>query len=87
MDAKMHGMILEKITAERERQELRHPDRKNTTAEWGEILIEELGEAASCRLNREYSEAVTEMIQAAAVIVAWIEDYVHETAELEHTRE
>ena len=71
--------VLEKIAQERQRQIEKWGDQEHHDTIWYLILNEELGEVAKEILeNDEYgsrnAKFQAELIQAAAVIVAWIED-------------
>jgi hypothetical protein len=69
----MMQTIFDLIIEERKRQDIKWgADRMLSDGEWLKIETEEIGEAAKASL--EGSPAVyTELIQAAAVLVAWLE--------------
>jgi len=46
---------------------------RHTPGKWTMILIEEIGEACEAFLERRELDAIQELVQAAAVVVAWIE--------------
>lgn len=77
------GTVLEKIAAERQRQNNKWGDQKHDNGTWALILIEEVGEAAQEALkDRDYTpdstahhlQLIKELTEVAAVAVAWIED-------------
>lgn len=64
--------ILSAIGIERENQDAKWGEQNHSDLKWNAILLEEIGEVAKSILeNGEVSEA--ELIQVAAVAVAWIE--------------
>lgn len=65
--------IFEKIAAERQRQDSKWGEQNHEAGMWSLILGEETGEASKAFLQGNEAHAVTELIEAAAVIVAWIE--------------
>jgi len=71
--------VLEAIQKERTKQIGKWGDQKHSHGKWLLILQEELGEVSKVILEEVGFEnnphLVEEMVQAAAVIVAWIEDY------------
>jgi NTP pyrophosphatase (non-canonical NTP hydrolase) len=79
-DAQNKTAILHDIIAERERQDTKWGVQTNTPEVWLTILAEEVGEAAQEVLTKRVGEAGNghgdireELIQAAAVLVAWVE--------------
>ena len=65
-------IIYERITTERERQDEKWgSDRRPDSEPWVAILTEEVGEVARATLERKDLEE--ELIQVAAVCVAWLE--------------
>ena len=66
--------ILTLIEAERTKQEARWGEQQHLHGTWTLILMEEIGEASEAMLKGRQTEAVFELVQAAAVIVAWLED-------------
>jgi NTP pyrophosphatase (non-canonical NTP hydrolase) len=71
-------LILEEITAERLRQELKHPNSTCANVELHSdskfcILAEEVGEIAKSLNDGDHENLRTELLQVAAVCVAWIE--------------
>lgn len=67
--------VVKEIHMERTRQFKKWGDQKHTDGAWMLILQEELGETAEAILKGHPNEhIVEELIQAAAVIAAWIED-------------
>lgn len=66
--------VLLQILARRKRQDEKWgAGRTHNTSTWMMILMEELGEAAKAFLSEDIENARYELIDAAAVIVAWIE--------------
>lgn len=65
--------ILSRIAIERKRQDELWGIQNHDPYKWLTILIEELGEVSQDFLKSRPIEAMEEMIQSAAVIVAWIE--------------
>lgn len=71
--------ILQKIVEERQRQIAKWGDQQHHDTIWYLILQEELGEIAKEVLENDedgtrFYSLSNELIQAAAVIVAWVED-------------
>ena len=69
----MFDLVIEKIKAERVRQDSKWGEQNHDAPMWRMILDEELGETAKSHLESNYSEYIGELIQSAAVIVAWLE--------------
>ena len=66
--------VLENVLAERERQDSIWGDqRDNADDTWALIALEELGEVAKDINDTKLGSAYTEIIQVAAVMVAWAE--------------
>ncbi len=74
--------VLDEVFGERQRQEARWGQQDNPDFEWVSILTEEVGEAAteaneanfkSGKNRGDFSNLRTELIQVAAVAVAWVE--------------
>ena len=66
--------VVENVLAERERQDSIWGDqRDNTDDMWALIALEELGEVAKDINETKLGSAYTEIIQVAAVMVAWAE--------------
>jgi NTP pyrophosphatase (non-canonical NTP hydrolase) len=63
--------IFEKIAAERTRQDAKWGEQNHADPKWLAILVEEVGEVAKAML--EHNEAQGELVQCAAVLVAWLE--------------
>ncbi|MEQ9027532.1 MAG: hypothetical protein RLP44_02355 [Aggregatilineales bacterium] len=67
--------ILEAISTERKRQLEKWGDQEHEQGTWLLILMEEIGEVSQDILQSKDEEYVfKELIQSAAVIVAWLED-------------
>lgn len=65
--------VLENIRCERERQDTKWGEQNHDAGMWSLILQEELGEAARAKLEGNRGELVKELVEAAAVLSAWIE--------------
>ena len=66
--------ILDAITAERVAQDEKWGEQNHSDYMWLAILTEEVGEVAQAMLEEQGLERVREeLVQAAAVIVAWLE--------------
>lgn len=71
------GMILNAILRERERQDEKWGIQNHPRADWLAILAEELGECAAhcCPFSPDDKRALaSELVQVAAVAIAWLED-------------
>lgn len=72
--------VFEMIGAERARNLARWGDQRHASGLWQLILTEEVGEVAEASLDvytgkmTSTHEIVAELVQVAAVAVAWIED-------------
>ena len=66
--------VLELIAGERKRQIAKWGEQIHTNGQWLLILTEELGEASKALLTGNCLSGAEELIQAAAVLTAWIED-------------
>lgn len=62
------------IILERDRQQAKFPDEANTSDRWYVILGEEFGEIGRAILEGDAVNLRTELVQLAAVAVAWMED-------------
>ena len=68
------AQVLEHVLAERERQDLMWGDQKNNSDEtWAVIALEELGEVARNVYEVTLGNAYIEIVQVAAVCIAWAE--------------
>jgi NTP pyrophosphatase (non-canonical NTP hydrolase) len=65
--------ILQLIKDERIRQDTKWGPQHHDDGTWLLILIEEVGEASQAVLQGRTQDVVTELVQSAAVIVAWLE--------------
>ena len=70
-------IIFTLISLERDRQKKKWKEQRHRPDRWALILLEEVGEAAQAFLQGRISDGITELIQAAAVIVAWLEFITH----------
>lgn len=66
--------LLAQVDAERERQLERWGEQHHSAGDWMLILQEEIGEAAQAILQARSEDFKEELIQSAAVIIAWLED-------------
>lgn len=76
--------IINDIVKERNRQDvLWGADRDLSHGQWLVILVEEVGEVAKAMQEGDWKDIRTELIQVAAVCVAWLEniDRGYETTE------
>jgi hypothetical protein len=74
---KAQETVLNAIRAERARQDQHHKtDGKTSSAEWLAILAKKLGDTAASLLNNQprSRELEQELVEVAAVAVAWLED-------------
>jgi hypothetical protein len=74
--------IWQLIVAERQRQIAKWGKQVHANGTWLLILTEELGEASKSLLEEDRLSGAEELIQAAAVIVAWLEDMLGTQAAL-----
>lgn len=61
------------VLKERERQDLKWGQQNHDPGKWSLILTEELGEVSKSALEGDRANYLTELVQAAAVLVAWLE--------------
>lgn len=61
------------IIAERQRQDAKWGEQNHDAGKWSLILSEELGEVAKSQLEGNRANYLTELVQAAAVLMAWLE--------------
>lgn len=64
---------LQRVIGERNRQDAKWGEQNHDAGKWSLILTEELGEVAKSQLEGDRTNYLTELVQAAAVLVAWIE--------------
>jgi len=65
------------VLAERKMQVEKWGDHRNmTNFEWLAVIVEEVGEVARAMLQNEGTRIIHELIQVAAVAVAWAEDII-----------
>lgn len=73
-----HEIVMDKVwqlvVAERQRQIAKWGRQTHPDGDWSLILTEELGEASRSLLAGDHLAVVEELVQSAAVIMAWIED-------------
>lgn len=65
--------IFDHIREERKVQDAKWGEQRHNNFFWFAILLEEVGEAAKALLEGSWLRVEDELIQAAAVIVCWIE--------------
>jgi hypothetical protein len=65
--------IYQLIRDERTRQDAKWGPQHHEDGKWLLILTEEVGEASQASLQGREDDTVAELIQSAAVIVAWLE--------------
>jgi|tagenome__1003787_1003787.scaffolds.fasta_scaffold13938684_1 hypothetical protein len=63
--------IIQRILAERQRQDLLHPN--NNIVDYPAIMIEEVGEIGAALQG--HGNLIEEIIQLAAVCIRWVEEY------------
>lgn len=73
--------ILGDIITERLKQDAKFPEEENTDERWYAILGEEFGEIGRAILTEDRANLREELIQLAAVSVAWVEIMDEEDAE------
>lgn len=66
--------IIKLILDERGKQNRRWGSPDHNDLFWNAILNEEIGEIARAILTEDSTQLATELVQAAAVIVAWLEN-------------
>lgn len=66
--------IYEEIVQERDRQDRKFGHQKHADHIWLSLVVEEVGEVAEC-LNDGMNKGLvrTELVQVAALVVAWLE--------------
>lgn len=67
--------ISELIDIEREKQTLQWGKQEHTNFCWLAILNEEVGETAQAILQGKAPQTLSEVVQCAAVCIAWLEDW------------
>lgn len=67
------NQLFEMIRAEREKQDLKWGEQNHTPLKWLAILMEEVGEVAQAILQGSRLGCQMELVQCAAVIIAWLE--------------
>lgn len=67
--------VFEWIRGERRFQDQRHHTKENSDAVWLAVLVEEVGEVAKAmHEGASRSDLIDELVQVAAVAIAWLED-------------
>ena len=70
--------VLQAVLAERERQDSKWGDQtQNSDEQWTVILTEEIGEVAREVYEKRSAGMFEEVIQCAAVCMAWVEAYLN----------
>lgn len=72
-EAPEHNMAIALIQSERWGQDKKWGEQNHEAGKWSLILTEELGEVAKSQLEGDRVNYLTELVQAAAVLVAWLE--------------
>lgn len=65
--------IVDRVLAERKRQDDKWGEQNHLTSTWLVIFLEEFGEAAKAVLEQDREQFITELNEAAAVLIAWLE--------------
>jgi hypothetical protein len=68
------------VRNERERQEEKWGQQNHDSAKWNQVLAEEIGEAAKDAMEKGEGAELTEVIQVAAVALAWAETILRRQA-------
>lgn len=72
------------VAFERFRQDIKWGNQRHLPPDrWNTILVEEVGEVSKAINEREWENLAVELIQVAAVCVAWAEDIAKTAAEKE----
>jgi NTP pyrophosphatase (non-canonical NTP hydrolase) len=75
----MHEKVFALILAERERQDAKWGSQRHLAPlVWLAVLTEEIGEVAKAILEHEPSGVRDELVQVAAVAVAWLSALIEE---------
>lgn len=70
---KLNRRVIDAILAERKRQDEKFGIQRHDSARWMLIAIEELGEVSQANLQGNREAYLNELVQTAAVMVAWLE--------------
>jgi len=65
--------VMIEIRQERNAQDKKWGEQNHTDLYWLGVLMEEVGEAAKALIEGKFAHARVELVQCAAVCVAWIE--------------
>ncbi len=68
-----HISAISRIMSERARQDAKWGEQNHDPGKWLLILTEELGEVAKSQLEGDRDNYLKELVQSAAVLVAWLE--------------
>lgn len=71
---------IELILAERRKQDAKWGVQRHDPATWMMIAVEELGEVSQANLQRDPQAYRKELVQMAAVMVAWLESELSKEA-------
>tara|TARA_Y100000034_G_C6905543_1_gene420029 strand:+ start:3128 stop:3394 length:267 start_codon:yes stop_codon:yes gene_type:complete len=75
-DESTRAKVLLAVLAERERQDAKWGDQtQNPDLKWNAILVEEVGEISQDILDKKMASMLEEIIQSAAVCIAWAEAF------------
>ena len=71
------NQALEKVIAEREKQDAKWGVQRHDNGKWLQILMEEVGEVSQAQLqNQPIQHQIEEMTQVVAVGLAWLEQLI-----------
>lgn len=73
--------VLELIKAERSRQDAKWGKNSHHPVDWYLIASEEMGEVAKALLSNDPISLRKEVVQTAAVLIAWLEDTPQEATD------
>lgn len=68
-----NSQVYQDIMTERARQDHKWGEQNHMAPKWSLIMLEELGEVAKEILEHNHDKYMKELIQATAVMVAWLE--------------
>lgn len=68
-----HISAIARVMEERARQDAKWGEQNHDPGKWSLILAEELGEVSKSALEGDRANYLIELVQAAAVLVAWLE--------------
>lgn len=75
VDSRFTPEIIRRVIEERVKQNTKYPEDRNLPLPlWSTVLAEEVGESARAVLEHDLVNLEEELVQVAAVAVAWLED-------------